>query len=281
MQKRTAFFISDSTGITAESVGHTLLTQFEFMPVAQHSLRFIKTPADAQKARRKIDRAAEQDGIPPLVFSTLINPDVRAEVKAAQCAFFDLFDMFIEPMERELGVKSVPTEGHSHGLTDWENYLARMEAVNFTVNHDDGAAVTNLEQAHIILMGISRTGKTPTCLYMSLHHGVKAANFPLTEEELEELRLPKSLQNYRKQLFGLTTDPARLQAIREERLPNTRYASLAQCEFEVRQSEALFRKLDIPYLATTMMSIEEITATIVDQAGLEAIIYPPLAVLAP
>ncbi|MGF1529676.1 MAG: kinase/pyrophosphorylase [Candidatus Competibacterales bacterium] len=147
-------------------------------------------------------------------------------------------------------------------------YSARIDAINFTLNHDDGSTLSHLEDADIILIGISRTGKTPTCLYLSLHYGIRAANFPLTEDDLEELQLPRALRDYRAKLFGLSLDPLRLQRIRQERLPNSRYASLSQCEYETRQAEALFRKLGLPYVESTMKSIEEIATTIIDMAGL-------------
>lgn len=267
--KRTAFFISDRTAITAETLGHSLLTQFESVNIEQVSLRFIDSIERANKASERINRAAEQDGSPPLVFSTLIDPEVRGIVKSSRCVFMDFFDAFIEPLERELDVKSTLTAGRSHGLTNIEEYHSRIEAINFTLNHDDGSTTSQLDQADIIIVGISRTGKTPTCLYMSLHYGIRAANFPLTEDDLEEMQLPQTLKPYRGKLFGLTIDPLRLQQIRNERLPNSRYASLDQCDYETRQAEALYRKLKIPYLRTTMKSIEEIAATIIDMAGLE------------
>lgn len=266
---RSAFFISDSTCITAQNLGRALLTQFEFLPIKQYSLRFVDNLERADRARQQIDQTARSDGARPLVFSTLIDPDVRASIRSADCVYFDLFETFVNRLENELGARSVPTTGHSHGMIDREHYFARMEAVNFTLNHDDGSTVAHLDQADIILIGISRTGKTPTCLDLSLNYGVRAANFPLTEEELDELLLPQVLEPYRPRLFGLTTDPLRLQQIRNERLPNSRYASMRQCEYETRQSEALFRKLGISYLVTTMLSIEEIAATIVDMVGLE------------
>lgn len=273
---RSAFFVSDSTCITAQNLGRALLTQFEFLDIRQQSLRFVNTPERARKAGGQIERSAEQDGVAPLVFSTLIDPEVRDIIRATRCVYFDLFETFVNRLEQELGVAAVPTTGHSHGMTDREQYFARMEAVNFTLNHDDGSSVTHLDQADIVLIGISRTGKTPTCLDLSLNHGVRAANFPLTEDDLDELRLPRVLEPHRARLFGLSTDPARLHQIRNERLPNSRYASMQQCEYEIRQSEALYRKLGIPYLTTTMMSIEEISATIVDLAGLERVQSAPV-----
>lgn len=274
---RVAFFVSDRTAITAETLGHTLLTQFESVNIDQTSLRFIDSVERAEKARDRINQAAAE-GERPLVFGTLINPEIREIVKSSNCLFLDFFDVFIEPLEQELKVKSTLTAGRSHGLIDVENYSSRIDALNFTLSHDDGSTVSQLDEADIILIGISRTGKTPTCLYLSLHYGIRAANFPLTEDDLEELRLPATLKSYRNKLFGLTIDPLRLQQIRQERLPDSRYASIGQCDYEVRQAESLLRKLGIPYLCITMKSIEEIATTIIDMAGLERRkgLHPPI-----
>lgn len=268
--KRTAFFVSDRTAITAETLGHSLLTQFDSLEFRKESLRFVDSVERAEKVRERINQAALEDGNRPLVFSTLVVPEVREVFRACNCVFLDFFDTFITPLEAELQLKSTLTAGRSHGLTDVVRYSSRIEALNFALNHDDGSTISRLEDADIILVGISRTGKTPTCLYLSLRYGVRAANFPLTEEDLEELHLPASLKPYRDKLFGLTIQPNRLQQIRQERLPNSRYASLEQCEYEARQAEALFRKLGIPFLHSTLKSVEEIAATIIDMTSLEA-----------
>ena len=275
-QTRTAFFVSDSTCITAQNLGRALLTQFKTIAFRQYSLRFIHTIERAQAAASQIGYSASNDGSKPLVFSTLTDGTLRDIVRNSDCVFFDLFDTFITRLEQELGASAVPAAGHSHGLIDREQYFTRMEAVNFTLNHDDGNAVSQLSQADIILLGISRTGKTPTCLYLSMNYGIRAANFPITEDDLEDLKLPKTVEPFRAKLFGLTTAPERLQHIRQERLPNSRYASLQQCEYETRQAEALYRRMQIPYINTTTISIEEIAATIVDMAALERRKPPPI-----
>ncbi len=269
MPKRRAFFVSDRTAITAETLGHSLLTQFESLNIEQSSMRFIDSVERAQRARERIDQAGLEDGVRPLVFSTLIDARVRETIRSADCVFLDFFDAFIEPLEQELETKSTLTAGRSHGMTDIETYSSRIEAINFTLNHDDGNTIARLDEADIILVGISRTGKTPTCLYLSLHYGIRAANFPITEDDMEELKLPNTLKPFKAKLFGLTTDPLRLTQIRHERLPNSRYASIEQCDYEIRQAEALFRKLRISHLRTSLKSIEEIAATIIDMAGLE------------
>jgi len=271
LPKRTAFFVSDGTAITAETLGHSLLTQFERLPFAQHSLRFIDSVERAEEARQQIDETAQFDGTRPIVFSTLVKPELRRIVARSASLFLDFFGTNIQVLEEELACPASSTTGRSHGLTDVNQYSSRIEAVDFTLHHDDGTTTRNLDEADIILVGVSRTGKTPTCLYLSLHYGVRAANFPLTEDDLETPRIPVSLKTYRQKLFGVTTLPTRLQQIRQARLPDSRYASFAQCDFEIRQAELLFRRMGITCQSTAMKSIEEIAASIVDQSGLERI----------
>ena len=276
-RQRTAFFVSDGTGITAETLGHSLLTQFEDeIEFNQRSLRFVDDLERAEWACEEINQIADLDEFPPLVFSTSVNPQIRDTLRSANCVFFDIFETFITRLGQELNATPTLKSGQAYGMADLESYFNRMDAVNFTLNHDDGSAISHLDQADIILIGISRTGKTPTCIYLSLHYSIRGANFPLTEDDLEDLRLPDILQTHRHKLFGLTIDPERLQQIRHERLPNSRYASPAQCAFEVRQSEAMYRKLNIPYLSTSMKSVEEIAATIIEEAGLERNPPPPI-----
>lgn len=266
---RRAFFVSDRTGITAETVGHTLLTQFETVPIVAESLRFIDSPQRANAAVDTINEAAEKTGVKPLVFSTLVEQSTRDVIKKSNCLYLDFFDAFIQPLEAELQVASSHTAGRSHGVTNYEEYSSRIEAVNFSLNHDDGSTITRLSDADVILVGISRTGKTPTCLYLSMHYGMRAANFPLTEDDLEEMALPASLREHKSKLFGLTTDPMRLQQIREERRPNSKYSSLGQCDYEIRQAEALFKKLRVPFLDTSQISIEEISTKIIEILNVE------------
>ena len=267
--RRTAFFVSDSTGITSETLGHSLLTQFDNLLVEKRSLRFVDTPDRARDVRRRIDEAADRDGQRPLVFSTLINPECREIVMSADALFLDFFETFMTPLEQELGLKSALRAGRSHGVTDEKSYTSRIEAVNFTLSHDDGSTTKKLEDAHLIIVGISRTGKTPTCLYLSLHYGLRVANFPITEDDLEHMSLPRSLEPYKRKLVGLTIDAQRLKEIREQRFPNSRYATLSQCDYEVRQAEALYRRVRVPYLCTSNRSIEELAAKIVDLTAQE------------
>jgi regulator of PEP synthase PpsR (kinase-PPPase family) len=269
LRRRTAFFLSDGTAITAETLGRSLIAQFETVRFSQQSLRFVNTPERALEAQRKINETAVVDGERPVVFSTLVMPDLRSVVMQSNALYLDIFATFIDPLEQELESRSSLSLGRFHGLTDTVAYSSRIDAVDFTVSHDDGSTTKHLEQADIIIIGISRTGKTPTCLYLSLQYGIRAANFPITEDDLEHPRLPNSLVPFRDKLLALSTDARRMQQIRQERYANSRYASFEQCDYEIRQSEALYRRLGIPTLHTTLKSIEEIAATIVDRAGLD------------
>ncbi len=274
MSQRTVFFVSDQTGVTAETMGHSLLTQFEGLSFRTVTLPFVASVTKAAEARARINAASEADGLQAIVFSTLIQDDLRVEVKAANAVFLDFFDAFLGPLEAALGVKSSHAAGRAHGMANAEVYAARINATNFALANDDGGHTRDYDSADVILVGVSRSGKTPTCLYMALQYGIHAANYPLTEDDLESLRLPSALASHRSRLYGLTIDPDRLQQIRNERRPDSRYASAQQVAFEVRQAEALFQRLSIPYLDTTHCSVEEIGSRIVHSAGIHRRLHP-------
>ena len=269
MAQHSVFFISDRTGITAEMLGHSLLTQFEGIDFVVHTLRFIDTIDKAELSVAKINQAAKDDGYRPLVFSTLINNEVRGVIAASKGLILDFFDAFIGPLEKELKTPSATIVGRSHAMGADTHYKARIDAVNFTLNSDDGVNIHNYPNADIILIGVSRSGKTPTCLYLAMQYGITTANYPLTEEDLTVTRLPEILVPYRDKLFGLTIDPQRLHQIRNERLSASRYASLEQCTFEVSSVENIYQRERIPFLNTSSMSIEEIATSILHRAGLE------------
>ena len=271
--KRTVFFVSDRTGITAETLGHSLLTQFDGVKFKQRTVPFIDSVDKAQNFAGRIARTAEKEGVKPIVFSTLINEAAREIVQNSQCIFLDFFDAFIGPLERELKIKSSHTAGRAHGMTDYDTYTRRIDAMNFALANDDGVTTKNYDKADVVLVGVSRSGKTPTCLYLSLHYGLYAANYPLTEEELGSGRMPDCLLPYRDKLFGLTIHPERLRQIRNERRPSSRYASAQQVRYELDESEALFKKLSIPYTDTTHLSIEEIATTIIHESGMKRRFY--------
>jgi regulator of PEP synthase PpsR (kinase-PPPase family) len=274
MDRRTVFFVSDQTGVTAETMGHSLLTQFDGHAFRQVTLPFISTVDKAEEAVRRIDATAAAEGLRPVIFSTLVQEDMREIIKRANGLFLDFFDAFLGPLEVELKVKSSRAQGRAHGMLDIGAYTLRINATNFALANDDGAITRDYDRADLILVGVSRSGKTPTCLYMALQYGIFAANFPFADEEFESGRLPNSLAKYPRKLYGLTIAPERLQQIRNERRPNSKYSSSSQVEYEVRAAEAIFRRYDIPCINTTECSIEEIASRILDKTGLERRLRP-------
>lgn len=267
--RRTIFFLSDGTGITAETLGHSLLTQFEAIQFEKITIPYIDDTDKANAAVEKINQAATTDGCKPLVFSTLVNPEIRDILTTSKGLLLDFFDAFIHPLEQELQIRSTHRIGRMHGLVDYNAYMTRINAVNYTLIHDDGIGSKNYEQADIILVGVSRCGKTPTCLYLALQFGISAANYPFTEEDMDDLKLPAALQQNRAKLFGLTIEPERLQLIRQERRPNSQYSSLEQCKLEVAKVEELLKREKIPYLCSTARSIEEIATSIAAAMGIK------------
>jgi len=270
---RTAFFISDRTGITAEMLGHSLLTQFEHVSFTEITLPFVDSLGKAQDTARQINQTAAKDGNRPLVFSTLVDKDLSGIIQAANGFYIDCFQAFIAPLEAELGEKSSHTVGRSHSARNTNSYFNRIDAVNFALSHDDGQTTKELDEAEVILVGVSRCGKTPTCLYMALQFGIRAANYPLIPEDFQAKKLPAALNSYRKKMFGLTIRADRLQRIRHERRPGSTYSSLENCEYEIREAEILMRAEGISILDTTTRSIEELATTILQKANLQRHVY--------
>lgn len=271
--ERTVFVVSDSTGITAETFSNAVLSQFEQVKFEAIRIPFIDSQEKAQEAAVRINRCALEQHAPPLVFSTLVNPEIAQPIRNANCTFLDLFSTFVEHIERALGLKSSHSVGRSHSGGLSKQYLNRIEAINFTLAHDDGQFIHGLEQADVILVGVSRCGKTPTSLYLAMQYTVRAANFPLIPEDFERGTLPATLAPYRNKLFGLSIQPDRLSEVRNERRPNSRYASLEQCHYEVAAAERLMRIENIPWLSTTTKSIEEISTKVLSAVGLDRRTY--------
>ncbi len=265
--KRTAFFISDRTGITVEKLGRSMLSQFDGVQFNQITLPFVDSIEKAQEALQNINEAAQRDGSRPIVFSTLIMPEIHAVIEQSNSLILDLFDRFIVPIEKELGIKSSHAVGRSHETG--VHYNERMDAVNYALNHDDGGVTKDLGRAQIILVGVSRCGKSPTSLYLALQFGIFAANYPLVPEDFENSSLPSSVKPLLKKLYGLTIQPERLAQIRSERMPNSRYASLENCQKEVKQAEEMMRKAGIKMLDVTAISVEEIATTLLHLTGLK------------
>ena len=262
-QSRPVFFVSDRTGITAENLGHALLTQFSAMTFEHHSLPFIDSEEKARAAADTINKTAQSSHSKPLVFSTLIDDDYRTIVAATHSHVIDFFDAFVKPLEIELHTPSSHAEGLSHGISNEVVYMSRMDAINFALKNDDGITTKEYKDADVILIGVSRSGKTPTCLYLAMQFGLRAANYPLTETDMSDGNLPTILQPYRDKLFGLMINAGRLRTIREIRRQNSKYASMAQCQKETRLINALFQIENIQSIDSSHISVEEIATSII------------------
>ncbi len=261
---RTVFFVSDGTGITAETFGHAVLTQFD-LRFRQVRLPFIDTLDKAYEAARRINDTFAIDNQAPIVFSTLVKPDLSDVIRKSKGMHMDLIQTFVAPLEQELGVKSTHTIGRSHNIVDSEEYKNRIEAINFSLAHDDGQSHKNLSAADVILVGVSRSGKTPTSLYLAMQYGIKAANYPLIPDDFERGKLPSSLPPFRAKIFGLSITPERLSEIRHERRAGSKYASLENCRYEVNEAELMMKREGIRWLSSTTKSIEEIATTILQE----------------
>jgi [pyruvate, water dikinase]-phosphate phosphotransferase / [pyruvate, water dikinase] kinase len=273
MHTRTVFFISDGTGITAETFGNAILAQFELKP--RHvRLPFVDSVDKAHQVVRQVNHTAELEGRKPIVFTTLVNVEIlRVIEQGCKGMLLDMFGTFVRPLEIELGMKSSHRIGRFSDVSKSKEYHDRIEAINFSLAHDDGQSNRDLEQADVILVGVSRSGKTPTSLYLAMQHGLKAANYPLIPEDFDRQQLPPALGAHRKKIFGLSIQPERLAEIRNERRPNSRYASLDNCRMEVAEAEAMMRRAGIRWLSTTTKSIEEIATTILQEIRPERLEY--------
>ena len=273
MHSRTVFFVSDGTGITAETFGNAILAQFELVP-RRVRLPFVDTVDKAHQAVRQINHTAELEGKKPVVFTTLVNMEVLKVIQeGCKGMLLDMFGTFVHPLEEELGVKSHHRVGRFSDVSRSKEYTDRIEAINFSLAHDDGQSHRDLAGADVILVGVSRSGKTPTSLYLAMQHGLKAANYPLIPEDFDRRQLPPALMEFRKKIFGLTISPERLSEIRSERRPESRYASLQNCRHEVAEAEAMMRRAGIRWLSTTTKSIEEIATTILQELQPDRLIY--------
>ncbi|WP_057831054.1 posphoenolpyruvate synthetase regulatory kinase/phosphorylase PpsR [Colwellia sp. TT2012] len=268
---RSAFYISDGTAITSEVFGHALLSLFptEF---EHHTISFVESTEKAQEAKIRIDKATRRAGKPALVFHTFVNNDIREIIESCDAVLYDFLEPFVAPLEQELALKAKPKTHRTHSIHE-KTYDYRIEAVNYALANDDGSNINNYEEADVILVGVSRSGKTPSALYLALQYGIKAANYPFTDDDMEELKIPVFLMPFKKKLFGLTINAQRLMDIREGRMSNSKYASARQCRMEVREVEKLYKNEKIPFINTTKFSVEEITAKILSQTGLQRYKY--------
>jgi regulator of PEP synthase PpsR (kinase-PPPase family) len=275
MPNPTVFFVSDGTGITAETFGNAILAQFE-VKFRHIRIPFVDSVDKAHQAVRQILHTGEVEGRKPIVFTTLVNMEVLGVILEGckdKTMLMDMFSIFVNPLEKELGIKSNHRVGRFSDASKSQEYRDRIEAINFSLAHDDGQLNRDLELSDVILVGVSRSGKTPTSLYLAMQHGLKASNYPLIPEDFERRQLPPALMPHKKKIFGLTIQPERLSEIRNERRPDSKYASLQNCRHEVAEAEAMMRRAGIRWLSTTHKSIEEIATTILQEISPERLIY--------
>ncbi len=262
---RPVFCVSDHTGVTAEVLAHSLVARFEGWEAKYETRPFVDDRSKAAAVVEEIDRAADR-GPKPIVFSTIIDPELRGVLEQSKGFVIGMFEPFVGMLSEELGLDPTEAIGRYHGIADSSKYQLRLDAVDYSLATDDGIGVEHYGEADVIVTGVSRVGKTPTCLYLAMQYGLRAANFPLTPEQLDERRFPDLLERYKDRLYGLTIDPVQLFQIRQKRRPDSPYASLDRCSEEVAAAEWMFRAKRIPVLDTTVRSIEEISATILEQA---------------
>ena len=260
-ESRIVFIVSDGTGITAENFSQSILAQFE-ATFRQVRVPFVDNIEKAHEAVSSINQAASKYGVQPIVFTTLVNPELNAIVGKANGLILDMIQTFVAPLEQALGIKSTHAMNRLHHNADTAAYKNRIEAINYSLAHDDGQSNLKLTEADVILVGISRVGKTPTSLYLAMQYGLKAANYPLIPEDFERGQLPKDLLPYRQKIFGLMIDAERLSEIRNERRPGSNYAKLENCRYEINEATAMLKKESIPWVSTTSKSIEEIATTV-------------------
>jgi regulator of PEP synthase PpsR (kinase-PPPase family) len=258
------FFLSDSTGISAETMGNALLIQFPDLRFDRTVIPFISSVAEASEVVARLDRTLDESSRTPLVFTTAASDEVRMELRKTRCPVVDFFDLHMKQVESILDTRGIRVAARLHGVGDIQRYNSRMQAIEYTIEHDDGQSVRGLEKADVILVAPSRCGKTPTSMYLALQHGLFVANYPIVDEDLDVTELPRPVRHLRERCFGLMTSPARLSAVRQERRPGSRYSSLEQCTFELRRTEAMFRRHQLPVVDSSTKSVEEI-ATIILQ----------------
>ncbi|GIU02097.1 posphoenolpyruvate synthetase regulatory kinase/phosphorylase PpsR [Shewanella algidipiscicola] len=264
---RKVFYISDGTAITAEVFGHAVLSQF---PVEFEALTipFVETIQKAQAVKKQINDCFITTGERPLVFHSIVKAEIRDIIYSSECIDYDFLNTFVAPLEEQLGIKASPVLHRTHGKAN-HSYEARIDAINFAMENDDGQTLKHIDKADIVLLGVSRCGKTPSSLYLSMQFGIKAANYPFIEDDMDNLKLPEILKKNKHKLFGLTIDPVRLHEIRQSRMENSRYSSLRQCRIEVKEVEMMYKRERIPFVNTTNHSVEEIATKILELTGLE------------
>ncbi|HRG62349.1 MAG: kinase/pyrophosphorylase [Neisseriales bacterium] len=259
---RSVFYISDQTGITTEKLGAALLGKFPQIEFRKESFPFADTPSKISQALIRVKNRFLTDGMKPIIVSSVITPKLRKLLDVDYALTLDFFDAFIGKMEAELGCQATHEISKIHGIGDEDKYNHRIDAIHYSLDNDDGVSSRHYDEADIIIIGVSRVGKTPTSIYLSVNYGIKVANYPLAEADLQTDHLPKALVPYHHKLFGLSIEVERLHSIRTHRLPNSKYAQLNTCVNEIQAAERIMNHCGVPFLNTSHKSIEEISVAI-------------------
>ncbi|HKJ53165.1 MAG TPA: pyruvate, water dikinase regulatory protein [Gammaproteobacteria bacterium] len=260
--KQLVYFLSNGTAITAETLGLSLLAQFPDRHFQTRTIPFVDTLEKAHAVSDEISRTGDEARQLPIVICTMGDEALMKIVNLTRALVIDPFGDILPRLEKVLAAEH-HQPGQSHRTANPSIYDSRIEAIDYAMIHDDGGKTQQYDQADIILVGVSRSGKTPSCLYLALQFGIRAANYPVTEEDMQSDQLPVPLRPFRDRLYGLTTDLNRLVSIRRARRPNSPYSSLKQCRYELRAAEEMFRRHGIKYINTAEMSVEEIAARII------------------
>ncbi|EGF92012.1 hypothetical protein ABI_04440 [Asticcacaulis biprosthecium C19] len=253
--------ISDSTGETLNALAKAAAARFEGILPIEHLYVLIRSEKQMARSLTEIESS------PGIVLHTIIDPELRNMLEM-RCRELDIpsigvLDPLVVAFSRHLGAAVSKRVGAQHNLDN--EYFERIEALNYAIAHDDGAMADKLRQADVVLVGVSRTSKTPTCIYLA-HRGIKAANIPLVPgrdppNELDELDIPL--------IVGLIASPERLVSIRKNRLltlnddrPST-YTDTDAVREEIIRARRLFERKGWPVIDVTRRSIEETSATII------------------
>ena len=268
-QSRDVFYVSDGTAITCETLGHVVLGQFSFIP-NEKTFPFVESEDKVADVIKEIEISYQRDGIKPLVFFSIVVPEIREMLLKAPAHGYDVLESIVQKVQDDIQMEPQPKMQRSRSVSkDSDTYFDRIAAIEYTLAHDDGITLKGLDEADIILLGVSRSGKTPTSLYMAMQFGLRVVNYPFIAEDVKMMRLLPEFEIHRHKLFGLTINPERLNEIRENRLSGSEYASTEQCKLELDTVEALFRREAIPYINTSSLSVEEITTRILERAGMK------------
>ena len=267
--QRTVFFVSESTGITAETLGHSLLSQFPHIDFTYLQRPFIDSEKKALALVNEINLISKEKHFKPLVFATMPEFKINNILQQSDCYYYEVFESILDKIGKDLHTEPTRESGMSHGLINEKIYDARIDALNFTLKHDDAMVLKTLGESDVIIVGVSRSGKTPTSLYLALKFGIKAANYPITDDDFDKNELPQILLNNQHKLFATSIKAKRLHQIREKRRPNSQYSSLETCKSEIKKAQFLYDKYGLHPMDVTSQSIEELAAQIVRKLNLK------------